>query len=126
MPTYDYRCTGCGHEFEHFQSMSSSKLRKCPQCGKAKLERLIGGGSGVIFKGGGFYETDYKAKKTPRKRAGSDKGDSSTPGSQGESKPKTKTDSDGASKGESKSPAKKPADKSPKGGGSSSSGKSGD
>jgi len=60
MPTYDYSCEGCGHEFEHFQSMSSRRLRKCPDCGETKLERLIGGGSGLIFKGSGFYETDYK------------------------------------------------------------------
>lgn len=60
MPTYDYACSACGHRFEHFQSMSSRKLRKCPSCGKSALERLVGAGSGVIFKGSGFYETDYK------------------------------------------------------------------
>ena len=60
MPTYDYVCEGCEHKFEHFQSMSSRRLRKCPDCGERKLERLIGGGSGLIFKGSGFYETDYK------------------------------------------------------------------
>ena len=62
MPTYDYRCDECGHQFEHFQSMSSDKLVICPQCGAPRLRRLIGGGAGVIFKGGGFYETDYKRK----------------------------------------------------------------
>ena len=62
MPTYDYICGACGHAFEHFQSMTSRRLRKCPACGKPKLERLIGSGSGVIFKGSGFYETDYKRK----------------------------------------------------------------
>ena len=60
MPTYDYLCGACDHSFEHFQSMTSRRLRKCPACGKPKLERLIGSGSGVIFKGSGFYETDYK------------------------------------------------------------------
>ncbi|MEM6315806.1 MAG: FmdB family zinc ribbon protein [Planctomycetota bacterium] len=60
MPTYDYRCDACGHAFEKFQSMSAPHLRKCPACGKNKLKRLIGTGAGVIFKGGGFYETDYR------------------------------------------------------------------
>lgn len=59
MPTYDYECTSCGHAFEHFQSMLDKPLRKCPKCG-AKLKRLIGSGSGIIFKGSGFYQTDYK------------------------------------------------------------------
>ncbi len=61
MPTYDYECDACGHAFEQFQSMSASPLRKCPNCGKSKLRRLIGTGAGVIFKGSGFYETDYRS-----------------------------------------------------------------
>jgi len=61
MPTYDYRCNACGHEFELFQPMSANPKKKCPECGKLKLERLIGAGAGVIFKGGGFYETDYRS-----------------------------------------------------------------
>ena len=65
MPTYDYVCEACGHAFEHFQSMSSKRLRKCPQCGERKLERLVGSGAGVIFKGSGFYETDYKRSSSP-------------------------------------------------------------
>lgn len=60
MPTYDYVCSNCGHKFEEFQSMSSDPLKKCPKCKKNKLERLIGSGAGVIFKGSGFYETDYR------------------------------------------------------------------
>lgn len=66
MPTYDYVCDACGHEFEHFQSMTSAHLRKCPVCKKSKLRRLIGSGAGVIFKGGGFYETDYKKGRTSK------------------------------------------------------------
>ena len=62
MPTYDYRCTGCAHEFELFQKMSDRPKRKCPECGKNTLERLIGTGSAVLFKGSGFYETDYRSK----------------------------------------------------------------
>ena len=61
MPTYDYLCDGCGHRFEEFQSMTAKALRKCPECGKNALQRLIGAGAGVIFKGSGFYETDYRS-----------------------------------------------------------------
>jgi putative FmdB family regulatory protein len=61
MPTYDYLCSACGHRFEEFQSMSAAPLRKCPACKKQKLDRLIGAGAGVIFKGSGFYQTDYKS-----------------------------------------------------------------
>ncbi len=62
MPTYEYVCNACGHEFELFQSMSDGVKRKCPKCGKNSLERLIGTGAGVIFKGSGFYETDYRSE----------------------------------------------------------------
>ena len=65
MPTYQYECDACGHGFEVLQSMAGKKLKKCPKCGKPKLHRLIGLGSGVIFKGTGFYETDYKRKDAP-------------------------------------------------------------
>jgi putative FmdB family regulatory protein len=66
MPTYQYECDACQHSFETLQSMTDKKLQKCPQCGKKKLQRLIGTGSGIIFKGTGFYETDYKRKDAPR------------------------------------------------------------
>ncbi len=62
MPTYDYRCTACGHTWELFQSMSAKHEKKCPKCGKAKAERLIGMGAAVVFKGGGFYQTDYRSE----------------------------------------------------------------
>jgi putative FmdB family regulatory protein len=65
MPTYEYECGACGHFFEALQSMTEAKLVKCPKCKKNKLQRLIGTGSGVIFKGTGFYETDYKKKPAP-------------------------------------------------------------
>ena len=61
MPTYDYECTKCNHVFEATQKMSDKLLEKCPKCG-APVKRLIGKGSGIIFKGTGFYETDYKRK----------------------------------------------------------------
>lgn len=62
MPTYQYECEACGHLFEALQSMTDKKLKKCPKCAKMTLVRHIGGGSGIIFKGTGFYETDYKTK----------------------------------------------------------------
>ena len=75
MPHYDYRCLTCGHEYELFQSISEKPATRCPKCGK-KVQRLIGGGSGVSFKGTGFYETDYKktsgAKDSSSKSSGSD------------------------------------------------------
>ncbi len=67
MPTYDYTCSACHHALEEFQSMSAKPLKKCPKCGKNTLERGIGGGSALIFKGKGFWQTDRKgapAQKT--------------------------------------------------------------
>ena len=86
MPTYEYRCTACKHEFEHFQSMRDKPLKKCPSCGKSALERLIGTGAAVIFKGGGFYQTDYRSESY-RKAAEAD-AKASTP-STGDSDKKT-------------------------------------
>ena len=63
MPTYDYVCDACGHEFEKFQSMTAKPLRKCPKCSKSKVRRLISGGGGILFKGSGFYQTDYRSSK---------------------------------------------------------------
>lgn len=60
MPTYDYKCTLCGHIFEELQPMSAAPLVKCPQCGKDGLKRVFSTGAGMIFKGQGFYLTDYK------------------------------------------------------------------
>jgi len=60
MPTYDYECAKCGHTFEAFQSISAEPLKKCPEC-KGKVNRLISAGGGVLFKGSGFYQTDYRS-----------------------------------------------------------------
>lgn len=69
MPTYEYKCENCDYEFEAFQSIKDNPLTKCPKCGKDKLRKLISGGAGLIFKGSGFYETDYKSKRTQAKKS---------------------------------------------------------
>jgi putative FmdB family regulatory protein len=61
MPTYDYECDACDHRFDAFQTISDDPLKKCPKCGKKKLRRLFGAGAGLIFKGSGFYLTDYRS-----------------------------------------------------------------
>ncbi len=61
MPTYEYRCEACGHAFEKFHSITAASVRKCPVCGKPKVKRLISTGGGLIFKGAGFYATDYRS-----------------------------------------------------------------
>lgn len=72
MPTYDYHCTKCGKKFEQFQRITEEPLKKCPSCG-GKPERQIGGGAGLIFKGTGFYITDYKKKPGKGPEPASDK-----------------------------------------------------
>lgn len=62
MPTYEYLCEKCDHEFEQFQSITARSLRRCPNCKQNGLKRLIGSGSGIIFKGSGFYQTDYRTE----------------------------------------------------------------
>jgi putative FmdB family regulatory protein len=62
MPTYDYLCDACGHTFEEFQYIKEAPLRKCPECKKMKLRRLIGAGAAIVFKGSGFYQTDYRSE----------------------------------------------------------------
>lgn len=66
MPTYEYKCTECGHVFEIFQKMTAEPIKVCPKC-KGGVKRLLGAGAGPIFKGSGFYQTDYKNKKTETK-----------------------------------------------------------
>jgi len=62
LPTYEYECQACGHEFERFQSMKDDPVKRCPECRRLKVKRLFGTGAGIIFKGSGFYETDYRSK----------------------------------------------------------------
>ncbi len=61
MPTYEYQCQHCGHDFERYQQITASPLRRCPSCGRTALKRLIGTGAGVLFRGSGFYQTDYRS-----------------------------------------------------------------
>lgn len=119
MPTYDYLCEGCGHKFEHFQSITSNALKKCPECGKQKLKRLFGTGAGLIFKGSGFYQTDYRSEGY-KKSANSDKPASTTTETKSDSKKEstpaaetkteTKTETKSETKSESKSSSKKKTD----------------
>ncbi len=82
MPTYDYECSACNHALELFQSITAKHIKKCPECGKLKLKRLIGAGSTIIFKGSGFYQTDYRSEeyksrqKAETKSSSTDKKDS--------------------------------------------------
>ncbi len=86
MPTYDYVCEACQHKFEAFHSIKADPLKKCPECGRNKLRRLIGPGAGIVFKGSGFYKTDYRSDSY-NKAAAADKSKSSvsmsTPKSEG-------------------------------------------
>ena len=71
MPTYDYECSDCGHTFEAFHSMSAEPIAVCPEC-EGKVRRLIGTGAGILFKGSGFYQTDYRSSDY-KKAASADK-----------------------------------------------------
>ena len=97
MPTYDYKCQACGHDWELFQSMKDSPVKSCPKCKKRKAKRLLGLGAGIIFKGTGFYETDYK-KKSPEKK----EGDSDSGSEKSTTKEKSDSNKESTSKSESK------------------------
>lgn len=100
MPTYDYVCGACEHEWEMFQSIKANAVRKCPECGKLKAKRVIGPGAGIIFKGSGFYQTDYRsasykkgadaAKKASEKK--SDSGGSDSKATKSDAGSTTKSD----------------------------------
>ncbi len=95
MPTYDYQCGACDHEFELFQSITAGVKRKCPECGRLKLRRLIGSGGAIVFKGSGFYQTDYRSASY-EKAAKAEKKSSS---GKKESKAKSEGNGSTASKG---------------------------
>lgn len=93
MPTYEYECGNCGHHLEIFQSMKDAPLKKCPECGKNKLQRLIGTGAGIIFKGSGFYETDYRSenyKKSAKSESSSSESSVSAPKTETKTEKKSK------------------------------------
>ena len=85
MPTYDYACDACKHTWEEFQPITSKPTKKCPNCKKQKAKRLIGAGAGLLFKGSGFYITDYRSSNY-KKGAEADKKSNPAPSSGGESK----------------------------------------
>lgn len=95
MPTYEYKCKKCGYEFEEFQSITAEPLKKCPEC-KGKVERVISAGAGILFKGSGFYETDYRSSEYKKKASEEKKSTDKKPADKKENKPekkvKTKTD----------------------------------
>lgn len=91
MPTYDYECDACGHEWELFQRIVEDAIKKCPECKKKKARRLFGTGAAIMFKGSGFYETDYRSDSYKKgAKAAKDKGKS---GSKPSSDSKSKSDS---------------------------------
>ncbi|MFH5805914.1 FmdB family zinc ribbon protein [Alienimonas sp. DA493] len=89
MPTYDYKCRGCDHRWDEFQSITAEPTQKCPECGKKKAERVIGAGAGILFKGSGFYQTDYRSEGY-KKAADADK-KSSAPHAESKSDSKAKS-----------------------------------
>ena len=104
MPTYDYECDACGHRFEQFQQISASPLKKCPECKKSKLRRLFGIGAALMFKGSGFYQTDYRSESykkaaaadKPASEKGGDKKSSDSSGGKSESTSTPKSESKSA------------------------------
>ena len=97
MPTYDYTCNACNHLFELYQHITEKPVKKCPSCGKLKAQRMIGTGSAIIFKGSGFYQTDYRSEEYKTKAKKESEG----------AKPETKMEAKTESKAETKTEAKK-------------------
>ncbi|MBL4700268.1 MAG: zinc ribbon domain-containing protein [Phycisphaeraceae bacterium] len=121
MPTYEYRCDNCGHEMEEFQSITAKSLKKCPECKKSKLKRLIGIGAAVIFKGSGFYETDYRsssyqkaAKADTQEPSTSDKTDKSEKSDKAEASASSPSESKNSQSSKPQSDSTKKSDSKPK------------
>ncbi len=85
MPTYEYRCNACSHTWDEFQSISAKPTKKCPECGKSKAERIISAGGGIIFKGSGFYQTDYRSESYKKGAAAAQKSSDSSSASKSDS-----------------------------------------
>jgi putative FmdB family regulatory protein len=90
MPTYDYQCDACDHRFELFQPITAPAKRKCPQCGRSKLRRLIGPGAAIVFRGSGFYATDYRSESYKKAAAADKAGGSDSKPADGQAKSKEK------------------------------------
>src|SRR5258705_11944925 len=103
MPTYDYECDACGHTFELFQSITEPVKKKCPKCGKSKLRRLIGAGAAVVFKGSGFYQTDYRSESYKKGAAADKPASESKPSESKSSESKAASNCPSSSKGDSES-----------------------
>ena len=109
MPTYDYQCDACGHKFEEFQNITAPVLTKCPACKKKKLRRLFGTGAAVVFKGSGFYQTDYRSegyKKAAERDSSNDSGKSDSGSSKESGGTSTNGETSKASKSTSTTAAK--------------------
>ena len=119
MPTYDYKCSACDHAFEELQSFSDPPLTKCPKCKKKKLARLFGGGGAILFKGSGFYETDYRRAGQTNGDGKADKAEKTESGdaAKSETKSETKTETKTEAKTEAKAESKPEAKSDGKGGG---------
>ena len=109
MPTYDYECDACEHSFELFQSISEPVKKKCPECGKPKLRRLIGTGAAVVFKGSGFYQTDYRSESY--KKAAEKEKPATDRKAEGKTESKSEAASDSKSAASDKTPASNPKSK---------------
>ena len=103
MPTYEYMCENCGNEFEQFQTIKARPIRRCPKCGKTALKRLIGVGAGVIFRGSGFYQTDYRSESYKK----AEKGEKETADTGSKEKKTEAEDSKSSEKAEPKAKDKK-------------------
>lgn len=107
MPIYEYQCSKCGKILDELQSMTEAPLVKCPKCGEDALKKLIGSGSGLIFKGSGFYLTDYKKSSGDKAKTESTEKPASKQESKSDSKSETKSETKTATKVETKSTDKK-------------------
>ena len=107
MPTYDYKCKACGHRWELFQSMSAKTEKTCPKCGKKTAERLIGMGAAVMFKGGGFYQTDYRSEGYKKAAEADKKAANPEPAKTESAKPEAPKKTEAAKKTDAKPKSKK-------------------
>ena len=115
MPTYDYECDACNHKFELYQSIISDPEKKCPRCKKLKLRRLIGTGAAVVFKGSGFYQTDYRSESYKKSEAADTKEPTSETKSESTSTTESKPAEAPVTKASEPKPAPTSTDPKPKG-----------